>query len=106
MERKNWSEVYIDMIHLENVREFKYLECVLDESGKDRAECSRKVVNGRKFADAIRICRLSVLESCMKHCLYMILCIGSKTMLWKEKRSRNKAAQMDNLRFVRYKENG
>ena len=48
-------EVLIDGIRLEHVvSEFKYFGCVLDESGTDGAECSRKVagiirslVNGR-----------------------------------------------------------
>ena len=31
---------------LEHVSEFKYLGCVLDESGTDGAECSRKVARG------------------------------------------------------------
>ena len=59
------------------------------------------------------ICRLSLLESCMKHCLYLFICIAvrhetllvpvymysSETMLWKEKeRSRVRAVQMDNIR--------
>ena len=33
-------EVCVDGIHLEHVLEFKYLECVLDESGSDEGECS------------------------------------------------------------------
>ena len=32
---------------------FKYFGCVLDESGTDEAECSRKVASGRKVASAI-----------------------------------------------------
>ena len=47
-------EVYIDEIHLEHVSKFKYLGCVLNESGTDEAECSRKVVSGRSIAGAIR----------------------------------------------------
>ena len=47
-------EVYVDRIHVEHVSEFKYLGCVLDKSGTDRAECSRKVVSGRRIPDAIR----------------------------------------------------
>ena len=35
-------EVCVDGIHLNHVSEFKYLGCVLDESGTDEAECSRK----------------------------------------------------------------
>ena len=41
-------EVYIDWIPLEHVSEFKYLGCVLDESGTDEAKYSRKVVSGNK----------------------------------------------------------
>ena len=52
--RSGWSEVYVDGIHLLPVSEFKYLVCVLDESGKDEAECSRKVVSWRRVAGAIR----------------------------------------------------
>src|SRR5678815_1052757 len=41
-------EVMLDGEQLEQVSEFKYLGYVLDEKGTDDAECSRKVVNGRK----------------------------------------------------------
>ena len=47
-------EVHVDGIRLENVSEFKYLGCVLDESGTDGAECSKKVASGRRVAGAIR----------------------------------------------------
>ena len=39
-------------MRLEHVSEFKYLGRVLDESGTDGEECSRK--NERKVAEAIR----------------------------------------------------
>ena len=39
-------EVCVDAICLEDVLEFKYLGFVLDESGTDEAECSRKVASG------------------------------------------------------------
>ena len=42
-------EVCVDGIPFENVSEFKYLGCVLDESGTDEAECSRKVAIGRRL---------------------------------------------------------
>ena len=48
------SEVCVDGICLKHVSEFKYLGCVLDESGTDDAECSRKVASGRRVAGAIR----------------------------------------------------
>ena len=47
-------EVHIDGIRLEHVSEFKYSGCVLDESGTDGAECSRKVASGRRAAGATR----------------------------------------------------
>ena len=47
-------EVCINLIHLEHILEFKYLGCVLDDSGTDEAECSRKVVNGRRVEGAIK----------------------------------------------------
>ena len=46
-------EVCVDGIRLD-VSECKYLGCVLDESGTDGAECSRKVAIGRKVTDALR----------------------------------------------------
>ena len=36
-------EVHIDGIHLEDVFEFKYLGCVLEELGTEGAECNRKL---------------------------------------------------------------
>ena len=39
---------------LERVSEFKWLRCVLDETGTDGAEYRRKVVSGRKAAGALR----------------------------------------------------
>ena len=47
-------EVHVDWIRLEHVSEFKYLGCVLDESGRDGVECSRKVSSGRRVVGAIR----------------------------------------------------
>ena len=34
-------EYHVDGFHLQHLSEFKYLGCVLDESGTDGAECSR-----------------------------------------------------------------
>ena len=47
-------EVCVDRIRLEHVSEFKYLGCVLDKSGTDEAECSRKVESGKRIAGAIK----------------------------------------------------
>ena len=47
-------EVCLDGIRLAHLSEFKYLGCVLEESGADAKECSRKVASGRRRAGAIR----------------------------------------------------
>ena len=48
-------KVHVYGIRLEQVPEFKYLGCVLDESGADGSECSRKVASGSCMAGAIRL---------------------------------------------------
>ena len=47
-------EIHVDGIRLEHVSEFKYLECVLDESGMDGAEYSRKVASGRRALGSMK----------------------------------------------------
>ena len=84
-------EVYVDGVRLENVSKFKYLGCVLDESGTDRAECSRKVASGRKVGGASRSlvnardlefeCARGLHEALLEP----VLLYSSETMLWKEK---------------------
>ena len=75
-------EVHVDRIHLEHISEFKYLGCVLDKSGTDGVECCRKVASGRRVADAIsslvnaRDLQFELLESCMRHCLCLFLCMA------------------------------
>ena len=44
----------MDGIRLEHISEFKYLGCVLNEADTDGTECSRKMVSGKRVADAIR----------------------------------------------------
>ena len=44
----------MDGMQMERVLEFKYLECVLDESAADEAVCSIKLASGRKVAVAVR----------------------------------------------------
>ena len=74
-------EISLKGIRLEYVLKIKYLGCVLDESGTDEAECSRKVASGRRGVGSISsqlmlgICSFSVLESCMIHCLHLFLSI-------------------------------
>ena len=47
-------EVYVDGICLKHVSELKYLECILDESGTDGAECSGKLACRRRVAGAVK----------------------------------------------------
>src|SRR5678815_5767524 len=47
-------EVTLEGEQLEQVSDFKYLGYMLDDKGTDDAKCSRKVVNGRKLAGAIK----------------------------------------------------
>ena len=46
-------EVHIDGICLKHISEFKYLGYVLDKSGTEGAESSKKMASGRKVAGAI-----------------------------------------------------
>src|SRR5678815_5559529 len=87
--------------------EFKYLGYILDEKGKDDAECSRKVVNGRKVAGAIKslvdVRRLSLECARVLHesMLLPVLMYSSETMVWNKRyRSKVQCVQMDNLRGV------
>ena len=86
---------------LEQVSEFKYLGCVLDESGIYEGECNRKVASGRRIAGAIRslVNARSLQLQCKRVLLVLALRYGSETMIWREKeRSRVRAVQMANLR--------
>ena len=47
-------EVHVNGIRLEPISEFRYLGCVLNESGTDGAECSRNVASEKKISGAIR----------------------------------------------------
>ena len=99
------EEVCADEMRLKHVSEFKYLGCVLDESGADEAECLRKMANGRKVAGGIRSLvndrglQLDCARVLHMSLLVPVLMYGSDTTIWKEKEKyRIKAVQMDNLR--------
>ena len=47
-------EVWVYGIRCDHFSEFRYLGFVLDESGIDEPDCSRKVASGRRVAVAIR----------------------------------------------------
>ena len=69
----------------------------LEESGIDRAECSRKVPSGRRVAGGIRSLvntrdlQLEFARVLHETLLVPVLMYGSETMLWKKKRSRIRA---------------
>ena len=73
------ERVCIYGISLEHISEFKYLRCVLDQSGTDEAECSRKVERGRRVVGAIMSLvndRSLQLEcACVSYYCYLFLCM-------------------------------
>src|SRR5678815_6092578 len=78
---------------------------MLDEKGTDDAECSRKVVNGRKVAGTIKslvnVKGLSLKSARVLHegMLLPVLIYSSETMVWNKRyRSKVQCVQMDNLR--------
>ena len=83
-------EAHVDGIRLEHVLEFKYSGSVLNESGTDGAERSRKVASGRRFAGVLRsldnATDLKMQYARVLHETWFvpILMYGSETMLWKE----------------------
>ena len=102
-------KVSIDGIRVEHASEFKYLGFVLYESGTDEADCHRNLVSGRRVAGAItslvnaRGLQLECVRVMHETLLLSVAMYCSKTILWKEKKkSRIRAAQIDNLRgFLR-----
>ena len=85
------GEIFVDGIRLEHVSEFKYLRCVLDETGTDEAKCCRNVAYGRRVAAANRYLvharglQLEGARVLHESLLVPVLKDGSETMLWKEK---------------------
>ena len=94
-------EVCVDGIFLEHVSEFKYLGCILHESGTDETERIRTVVSGRTVEGAIRYLvnarslQLECARVLHKSLLVPVFMYGSETMILREKeRSRIWATQM------------
>ena len=83
-------KVHVDRICLEDVSEFKYFGCVLDESGTDRAGFNRKVESRRRLAGAIRSLvnardlQLECTRVLHETLLVPFLMYSSETMLWNE----------------------
>ena len=74
-EQRLECEVCVYGISLEHLSGFKYLECVLSESGFDEVEWRRKVVSRMSVAGAIRFllmlgaCSFSMLGSWLFLCM-------------------------------------
>ena len=96
--------VYLGGIRLEHVSEFKYMGCVLDESGTDEAKCTRNLASGRRVTNAIRFLvnatDLQIEWTRVLHetLLVPVLMYGIETMLWKKERFRIRVLQIYNLR--------
>ena len=98
-------EIHVNGHDWSKHQEFKYLGCVLDESGTDVVKCCRKVTYGRKVEGAIRSLvntrglQLECERVLHEELLVLVLLNGSETIIWREKdRSKIRAMQMDNLR--------
>ena len=99
-------EICVAGTQLEKMSEFKYLGCVLIDSGTDVVKlCCRKVVSGRKVVGVIksqvnaRYLQFECARVLYQAFLLSVLLYGSETMIWKEKEiSRIKAVQMNNLK--------
>ena len=76
------------------------LQCVLDESGTDEAECSgRRVTCSIRSLSKARSLRLECSMVSHESLLVPVLAYDSETMMWREEeRSRIGVVQMDNLR--------
>ena len=85
-------EVHVDGVRLEDVSEFKYLGCVLDEADTDAAECSRKVASGRIVVGAIRSLvnvrdfQFECARALHEKLFVPVLTYHSATMLWRRRR--------------------
>ena len=61
----------------------------MDEAGSDGEECSRKGASGGRVAGAIRSLvntRDMQLDSCMKHCFYLFVCMPVRQCYGKRRR--------------------
>ena len=93
------------VLTLDHVSEFKYLECVLDETGTYGTECSTKLASGERIAFVngfivnARDFQLECVKALYETLLVPILIYGSEITLWKEKeKSGIRAVQMDSLK--------
>ena len=84
-------EVCVDGIRLEHVSKFKYLGCVLDESGTDEEECSREVASGRRVACAsrslvdVRSLQLECGRVLHESLMVSVFMYHRETMIWRGK---------------------
>ena len=98
-------EIHVARTKLEQVTEFKYLGCVLNESDKNDAEHRGNVASWRKVASAIRylVNARNLQLECEKvlygTLLLPVLLYNIEAVVWREeKRSKIRTVQTDNLR--------
>ena len=78
---------------------FKYLGGVLDESGRDEAECGRRNVGTIRSLVNAMVLQLECSRVLHDPLLVSVLMHGSKTVKWKEKEKYGiRALQMDNFK--------
>ena len=85
-------EVYINGIRLEHVSEFKYFGCFW----VNQVQTGQNVVGRWQVGGELQvplgpklilwICSLSVLESCIRHCLYLFLCMAVRQCYGRRRR--------------------
>ena len=100
-------EFCVDRIRLGHVSEFKYLGCILGESGTYEAECSRKVMSGKRVADAIsslvhaKSLKLECFRVLYESLQMPVLTYSCETMIWREKEwSRIRAVHMEMMIII------
>ena len=71
-------EVRVDGMRLEHVSEFKYLRCVLNESGTYEAKGSRMMASGRKVVGAMSDLQLECTGALHESLLVSVLMYGSR----------------------------
>lgn len=91
------SDIKIQGGQMEQMQEFKYLECMVNDKGINVVEYENKLMSGRTVAGAIRALvdmkRLKlVYAKCYTRQLILTLLCGNKTMVWKEREVEDKSS--------------
>ena len=74
-------EVHVDGVCLEHASKFKYLGCVLNKSGTDRAECSGRVASACRPLVSARDLQIEYSRVLHETLLVPVLTYGSESLL-------------------------